>query len=146
MTEKNTEELENMEQHQVIRAMVEELCYRPSKAIAIKKELLQKKRDALLQMIDESLFIYDEEKAFFKALRDSPFPKYVNEHSYMKAVNELAILGEMVNLFLDKCNIIKDEPNVEKNKAEKIKRNRTTLLQIFKDDCVRIADFSKLQG
>ncbi len=82
--------------------------------------------------INENLFIFDEEKNLYNAVKNIK----ENEIPYEALEKELVKLIPLISSFFDKVLVM--------DKDEKIKQNRINLLNLVKSKFDKIADFSKI--
>ena len=88
-------------------------------------------KDNTFDIIDESLFICDEEKNLYEAV------SLINETDlYEDYLQQLVGLNSKIDAFFEKVLVM--------DKDEKIKNNRIALLSVLKRYYEKIADFSKL--
>lgn len=93
-------------------------------------------RDARLTKINPSLFQQKEEKIFYEELIKAE--KNISEISdYKIKIKYLASLRKIIDKFFDEVLVMTDEA--------KIRLNRLSLIKRYAHQCLKIADFSKIQ-
>ena len=94
--------------------------------------VLRLSKDKTAQGVDEKLFVLDEEKALFSAIKNNCM-EFKNLEQYMKCLENLV---EPINNFFDKVLVM--------DKDEKIKNNRLALLNLLKEKFSKVCDFQYL--
>ncbi|MFZ6043663.1 DALR anticodon-binding domain-containing protein, partial [Vibrio natriegens] len=101
--------------------------------------ILAKFDGALSDAIDTGLLVEDAEKALAEKVeaKIAALAPIFAEGDYQLALSELATLREAVDAFFDNVMVMADD--------EKLKVNRLTMLNLLRNEFLKVADISLLQ-